>query len=201
MSRPREATSVATRMLRSPVLNLLRAARRLGWDICPWIGTAPKPRLRCGHTHAHEVNDANTGQRHWHWPSIATHDADAANPCAPPHQRERHSARGVAGPREEHRRGPRHLREHVGQVAVLVLGWDEQVLLPEVVRGLVVVRRHLHLHGVLRSSDEDPRLAAHRTGQQTLPREHRVSCFSYVATVAPAGTPSAASGPCWSWSR
>lgn len=29
-----------------PTLNLLSAARRLGWLICPWMGTAPKPRLR-----------------------------------------------------------------------------------------------------------------------------------------------------------
>ena len=46
MSRPREATSVATRMLRSPLLNLLSAPRRLGWLMWPWMGTAPKPRLR-----------------------------------------------------------------------------------------------------------------------------------------------------------
>ena len=37
---------VATRTLRSPLLNLCRAPMRLGWLICPWIGTAPKPRLR-----------------------------------------------------------------------------------------------------------------------------------------------------------
>lgn len=47
MSSPRDATSVATRMLRSPDLNLLSAARRLGCDICPWMGTAPNPKFLC----------------------------------------------------------------------------------------------------------------------------------------------------------
>ena len=37
---------VATRMERSPALNLLSAPRRLGWLICPWMGSASKPRLR-----------------------------------------------------------------------------------------------------------------------------------------------------------
>ena len=37
---------MATRMLRSPALNLFSAPRRLGWLICPWMGSASKPRLR-----------------------------------------------------------------------------------------------------------------------------------------------------------
>ncbi len=34
-----------TRMLRSPLLNLLSAPRRLGWLIWPWMGTPPNPRF------------------------------------------------------------------------------------------------------------------------------------------------------------
>mmetsp|Transcript_970 Transcript_970/g.3065 ORF Transcript_970/g.3065 Transcript_970/m.3065 type:complete len:223 (-) Transcript_970:318-986(-) len=46
MSRPRDATSVASRMVREPALNLFSAPRRLAWLICPCSGTAGKPRLR-----------------------------------------------------------------------------------------------------------------------------------------------------------
>ena len=40
-----KVTPVATRMLRSPALNLLSAPNRLGWLIWPWIGRASKPKF------------------------------------------------------------------------------------------------------------------------------------------------------------
>ena len=46
MSKPRLATSVATRMLRWPALNLFKDATRLLCDILPWMGMAPNPRVR-----------------------------------------------------------------------------------------------------------------------------------------------------------
>lgn len=46
MSRPRAATSVATRISRLPALNLFSAPRRLDWLSWPCSGMAPRPRVR-----------------------------------------------------------------------------------------------------------------------------------------------------------
>ena len=46
MSRPRAATSVATRMFLLPERNLPRAPRRELWDNWPWSGMAPRPSER-----------------------------------------------------------------------------------------------------------------------------------------------------------
>ncbi len=40
------ATSVATNIFRSPIVNLLREANLFDWVNCPWRGIAPNPRLR-----------------------------------------------------------------------------------------------------------------------------------------------------------
>ena len=45
-SRPRAATSVATRMSLLRDLNLFRAPRRADWLSWPWRGMAPRPRAR-----------------------------------------------------------------------------------------------------------------------------------------------------------
>ncbi len=37
-------------------LNLLRAPRRLGWLIWPWMGMAPKPRLRSANAILRELS-------------------------------------------------------------------------------------------------------------------------------------------------
>ena len=78
---------------------------RLGWLICPWMGTAPKPRLRSC--------------------SAILHAARAPQPLQPCSRQRRAREQGhapacaIAGAREDHDRRPRLLRQEVGQVRVL----------------------------------------------------------------------------------